>query len=255
MPWFVILFGLAGLASLGLPGLSGFVAEFHIFVGTIPVFPFFAAIGILSAAITATYILRLLGRMALGPFNERWVDLREISRWELVAGLTLLCRSWRWASGPTPSWTASPSPCWNCPVWKRSVARWRTCRWWEAEMDLEYELIVPELALAGFAVVIGAGALTFRQVKQEVWGYLSALGLLVLLVLTAVFYINVNDDFANVLAVDNFTTSSVSSSSPSRSSRPSSGIQYAGDRLRNHGEFYALILLATLGMMDVGRLA
>ena len=45
-------------------------------------------------------------------------------------------------------------------------------------MDLEYELIIPELALAGFAVLIGAGALMFRQVKQEVWGYLSALGLL-----------------------------------------------------------------------------
>ena len=90
MPLFVIFFGLAGLASLGLPGLSGFVAEFHIFVGTVPVFPLFAAVGILSAAITATYILRLLGRMALGPLNERWVDLREISRWELAGGLTLL---------------------------------------------------------------------------------------------------------------------------------------------------------------------
>ncbi len=28
--------------------------------------------------------------MALGPFNERWTGLREISRWELVAGLMLL---------------------------------------------------------------------------------------------------------------------------------------------------------------------
>jgi NADH-quinone oxidoreductase subunit M len=90
MPLFVIFFGLAGLASLGLPGLSGFVAEFHIFVGAIPVFPVFAAVGVLSAAITATYILRLLGRMALGPFNDRWVDLRDISRWELAGGLTLL---------------------------------------------------------------------------------------------------------------------------------------------------------------------
>ena len=90
MPLFVILFGIAGLASLGMPGLSGFVAEFHIFVGTVPVFPLFAAIGILSAAITAIYILRLLGRMALGPFNERWTDLRDISRWEMVAGLALL---------------------------------------------------------------------------------------------------------------------------------------------------------------------
>jgi NADH-quinone oxidoreductase subunit M len=90
MPIFVVLFGIAGLASLGLPGLSGFVAEFHIFVGTVPVFPLFAAVGILAAAITATYILRLLGRMALGPFNEKWEGLHDVTRWELLAGLTLL---------------------------------------------------------------------------------------------------------------------------------------------------------------------
>lgn len=90
MPLFVIFFGIAGLASLGLPGLSGFVAEFHIFVGSVPAFPLFAAIGVLSAAVTATYILRLLGRMALGPLNERWVSLRDVTRWEIAAGLFLI---------------------------------------------------------------------------------------------------------------------------------------------------------------------
>jgi NADH-quinone oxidoreductase subunit M len=90
MPLFVIFFGIAGLASLGLPGLSGFVAEFHIFVGSVPAFPLFAAIGVLSAAVTATYILRLLGRMALGPLNERWVSLRDVTRWEVAAGLILI---------------------------------------------------------------------------------------------------------------------------------------------------------------------
>ena len=90
MPIFVIFFGIAGLASLGLPGLSGFVAEFHIFVGTVDVFPFWAAIGVLSAAVTAVYILRLLGRAALGPFNERWDHLRDVTRWEMVAGLALI---------------------------------------------------------------------------------------------------------------------------------------------------------------------
>ena len=90
MPLFVIFFGIAGLASLGLPGLSGFVAEFHIFVGTASVFPFWAAIGVLSAALTAVYVLRLLGRAALGPFNERWDSLHDITRWELAAGLMLL---------------------------------------------------------------------------------------------------------------------------------------------------------------------
>ena len=90
MPLFVIFFGIAGLASLGLPGLSGFVAEFHVFVGTFDAFPFFAAIGILSATVTAVYILRLLGRAALGPFNVRWEHLTEISRWEIVAGVVLI---------------------------------------------------------------------------------------------------------------------------------------------------------------------
>lgn len=90
MPLFVIAFGIAGLASLGLPGLSGFVAEFHIFVGTFDAFPFFAAVGVLSAALTAVYILRLLGRAALGPFNPRWEDLRDLRPAEVLAGGALI---------------------------------------------------------------------------------------------------------------------------------------------------------------------
>ena len=90
MPLFVIFFGIAGLASLGLPGLSGFVAEFHIFVGAFDTFPLFAAIGVLSAAVTAVYILRLLGRAALGPLNMRWDHLREMQPAEVLAGLTLI---------------------------------------------------------------------------------------------------------------------------------------------------------------------
>lgn len=90
MPLFVIFFGIAGLTSLGLPGLSGFIAEFHIFVGAIDAFPFFAALGILSAALTAVYVLRLMGRAALGPFNPRWENLKDISRKEALAGLVLI---------------------------------------------------------------------------------------------------------------------------------------------------------------------
>ena len=90
MPFFVIFFGLAGLASLGLPGLSGFVAEFHVFVGTVDAFPLFAAIGVLSAAITAVYILRLLGRAALGPFNTRWEGLHDVTRWEWLGAMALV---------------------------------------------------------------------------------------------------------------------------------------------------------------------
>ncbi len=116
-------------------------------------------------------------------------------------------------------------------------------------MDLEYELIVPELVLAGFATLVVALSITLRGVRQEVWGYLTALGLLVLLVLTAVFYINENDDFANVLAVDSYTVLFRVLFLGIALFAVVVGIQFAGDRLKHHGEFYGLIMFATLGMM------
>ena len=116
-------------------------------------------------------------------------------------------------------------------------------------MDLEYELIIPELVLAGLGTLVVALALTFRAVRQEVWGYVSAAGLLLLLILTAVFYINENDDFANVLAVDNYTVLFRVFFLGIAFFTIIASIQFAGDRLKNHGEFYGLIMFATLGMI------
>ena len=116
-------------------------------------------------------------------------------------------------------------------------------------MDLEYELIIPELVLAGLATLIVALAITFRRVPQEVWGGLTAAALVTLLILTAVFYINENDDFANVLAVDNFTVLFRVLFLGIAAFTVVASLQYAGDRLKNHGEYYGLILFATLGMI------
>ncbi len=90
MPRFVAFFAIAGLASLGLPGLSGFVAEFNVFVGTFRTYPALGALGILGAAITAVYILRMLALAFFGPANERWVDLKEMTRWETAGGALLI---------------------------------------------------------------------------------------------------------------------------------------------------------------------
>src|SRR5690606_4882991 len=59
MPWWVIFFTIAGLANVGLPGLSGFTAEFHIFVGTFQSYPWFGALAIFAAALAAAYMLRM----------------------------------------------------------------------------------------------------------------------------------------------------------------------------------------------------
>jgi len=91
MPRFAAFFAIAGLTSLGLPGLSGFIAEFNVFVGTFKTYPALGALGILGAAITAVYILSMLAIAFFGPPNERWVDLKEMTRLEQVAGGLLIC--------------------------------------------------------------------------------------------------------------------------------------------------------------------
>lgn len=91
MPRLSAFFAIAGLSSLGLPGLAGFIAEFHIFVGTFRAgYPWAGALGILAAAITATYILRMLAMAFYGPLNERWAALKEMRPGEQFAGGLLI---------------------------------------------------------------------------------------------------------------------------------------------------------------------
>ena len=66
------LTAVAVFASLGLPGLAGFVAEFQVFVGAFAVFPWLAAVGLLGIIITAALFLQLLQRVFLGDMPDRW---------------------------------------------------------------------------------------------------------------------------------------------------------------------------------------
>ena len=83
-------FAVAGLASLGLPGLSGFIAEFLVFVGLFKTYPIVAVFGIIGAAITAVYILRLIAKVFFGPLDSRWKDLPDASNLEKVSMLSLV---------------------------------------------------------------------------------------------------------------------------------------------------------------------
>lgn len=90
-PRLAAFFAIAGLSSLGLPGLAGFVAEFHIFVGTFRAgYEWAGVLGILAAAITATYILRMLAMAFFGPFNERWAGMKEMRLGEQFGGALLI---------------------------------------------------------------------------------------------------------------------------------------------------------------------
>jgi len=72
-------------ASLGLPGLAGFVAEVQVFVGTLAIYPGLAAIALLGIVITAALFLRMLQQLFLGALPERWLRFPDLSRVEAAA--------------------------------------------------------------------------------------------------------------------------------------------------------------------------
>jgi NADH-quinone oxidoreductase subunit M len=84
MPVIAIGFMIAGLASLGLPGTSGFVAEILIFLGTFPVWSWWTGIAAFGVVITAGYILWMLQRTMFGPQIPRFSNVRDATKMEMV---------------------------------------------------------------------------------------------------------------------------------------------------------------------------
>src|SRR5205823_5185187 len=88
MPFIATVFMIAGLASLGLPGLAGFVAEFTTFIGAYSVFPLATILCVCTIAITAGYILWRLGSVFYGPLMAEWSTLTDaIWRERLSVGI------------------------------------------------------------------------------------------------------------------------------------------------------------------------
>ncbi|SHI46587.1 NADH dehydrogenase subunit M [Palleronia salina] len=83
---------LAAFASLGLPGLAGFVAELHIFLGTFAVYPWLGAIGLLGILITAALFLRMIRQMFFGDMPKERAGFTDLTGTEtaLLAGLLAL---------------------------------------------------------------------------------------------------------------------------------------------------------------------
>ncbi|RAZ93698.1 NADH-quinone oxidoreductase subunit M, partial [Klebsiella oxytoca] len=75
MPFLSVCYVIAGLANLGLPGLSGFIAEMTIFVGSFQNNDVFhrtlTIIACSSIVITAVYILRLVGKILYGTCTNK----------------------------------------------------------------------------------------------------------------------------------------------------------------------------------------
>jgi NADH-quinone oxidoreductase subunit M len=95
IPFLSVVYVIAGLASLGLPGLSGFVAEMTIFVGSFQHTDTFHRVATIvacsSIVITAVYILRVIGILLLGPIrNDHYLELSDAKWFEKLGGITLV---------------------------------------------------------------------------------------------------------------------------------------------------------------------
>lgn len=79
----------AGLASLGLPGLSGFVGEFLAFLGLFGSMKWMTAIGVLGILFAAVYVLRSVLGITFGPVRERFVGIKDARFIEAVPMIAL----------------------------------------------------------------------------------------------------------------------------------------------------------------------
>jgi NADH-quinone oxidoreductase subunit M len=82
------------MASLGLPGLNGFISEFLVVRGSYPILTAYTAISMLGLLFTGAYILKGIKKVLHGPMNEHWAHgehkLTEINTREILVMVPLM---------------------------------------------------------------------------------------------------------------------------------------------------------------------
>lgn len=93
LPEYSAIMGLAFFASLGLPGLAGFISEFTVFSGAFPVFTTYTIISATSVVLTAAYYLWAIHRMFLGKLNPVYKGYPDLNWRERMAlyPLAVIC--------------------------------------------------------------------------------------------------------------------------------------------------------------------
>jgi NADH-quinone oxidoreductase subunit M len=81
MPFLAVMMLVAGLASLGLPAMAGFVSEITVFLGTFERHEALTIFGVIGIVFAAGYILWTIQRVFWGPPDERWAELTDANAW------------------------------------------------------------------------------------------------------------------------------------------------------------------------------
>ena len=77
------------MASSGLPGMMGFVAEFMIFRGSFLTFPRMTLLCMVGTGLTSVYFLLLVNRAFFGRLSPAFARMERVQRWEHLPGLVL----------------------------------------------------------------------------------------------------------------------------------------------------------------------
>ncbi|NLJ20724.1 MAG: NADH-quinone oxidoreductase subunit M [Bacteroidales bacterium] len=110
IPFLGVSYVIAGMASLGLPGLSGFVAEMTVFVGSFQYADTFHRILTIGACasivITTVYILRVVGKVIFGPMQDKHHEtLTDAVMYERIPVIVLTAAIF--GIGMFPGWISS----------------------------------------------------------------------------------------------------------------------------------------------------
>ncbi|MEO1186241.1 MAG: proton-conducting transporter membrane subunit, partial [Cyanobacteria bacterium J06636_27] len=116
LPVISALLVLGGMASLGIPGMTGFIAEFLAFQGSFPVFPIQTLLCVVATGLTAVYFVILLNRTCFGKLDNNLAYYPKVLWYEkmpafILAGIIIFL-------GVQPTWLVR----WSEPTTTQMVA-------------------------------------------------------------------------------------------------------------------------------------
>ncbi len=85
VPVYAGMLAFCSFASLGLPGMTGFIAELSVLTGTYNASPLLAGLALIGIVVTAAYMLWMLQRVLLGPLNPKWEKMPDADGREVLS--------------------------------------------------------------------------------------------------------------------------------------------------------------------------
>lgn len=90
VPVYAGMLAFCSFASLGLPGMTGFIAEISVLVGTFAASPLIAGLALIGLVVTAAYMLWMLQRVLLGPLNPKYEKMPDADGREILSVAPLM---------------------------------------------------------------------------------------------------------------------------------------------------------------------